>query len=93
MPELTARYRCETVCVSAFSGALREMVLAGLGLGWLPRSLARADIAAGRLAVLDPDRMRHPMAVALYARPPGDNASEVALWQYLAQIDLSGLIA
>ncbi len=33
MPELTARYRCETVCVSAFSGALREMVLAGLGFG------------------------------------------------------------
>ena len=93
MPQLTTHFTCETVCISAFSGALREMVLAGLGLAWLPRSLITGDLAAGRLAALDPDRMRHPMVVALYARPPAGNASDIALWQHLAQVDLSRLIA
>jgi len=92
MPQLTARFAIETVCVSAFSGALREMVLCGLGSAWLPRSLVGGDIRAGRLAPIDPDGLNCPLDVVAYARRPTDGAADIALWRHLAQIDLGGLM-
>jgi LysR family transcriptional regulator, hypochlorite-specific transcription factor HypT len=92
MPQLTACFKVETVCISAFSSALRAMVLAGLGMAWLPRSLVGADIESNRLAALDPDRLHHPLDIAVYGRNPRDGDQDVALWQHLAQIDLGTLM-
>jgi DNA-binding transcriptional LysR family regulator len=93
MPWLTAEFAVETVCISAFSSALREMVLAGLGMAWLPRSLVAADLRAGRLAAIDGDRFRHPLDVVVYAHSPGRDELAITLWQHLAQLDLAQLMA
>ena len=92
MPLLTSRFEVETMCVSAFSSALRAMVLAGLGMAWLPRSLVGADIKAGTLAAFDPDGLHHPLDIAIYAHRPKGADQDVVLWQHLAQIDLAALM-
>ncbi|MDQ0391541.1 LysR family transcriptional regulator [Labrys monachus] len=92
MPRLTGRFEVETMCISAFSSALRAMVLAGLGMAWLPRSLVGADIRSGVLAAFDPDGLQHPLDIAIYAHRPRGSDQDVALWQHLAQIDLAALM-
>lgn len=42
---LTVRY------VNARSEALKSMILRGLGMGWIPKSLARDDLKSGRLVL------------------------------------------
>jgi DNA-binding transcriptional LysR family regulator len=92
MPQLTSRFEVQTMCISAFSSALRAMVLAGLGMAWLPRSLVGPDIKANVLAALDPESLYHPLDIAVYARHPRGDDQDVALWQHLAQIDLTALM-
>lgn len=92
MPMLMSCYRCETICVSSLSGALREMVLAGLGFAWLPRSLVLNDLAEGRIAQLDPDAMVHPLGVAVYACPQDSGAFTEIVLGHLQSVNLQALI-
>lgn len=92
MPQLTAAYEVETVCISAFSSALRAMVLAGLGMAWLPRSLIGPDLKSNLLAAIEPEKFNHPLDIVVYARHPKGNEQDVAMWQHLAQIDLAALM-
>lgn len=92
MPLLMARYRCETICLSSLSGALREMVLAGLGFAWLPRSLVMNDLTEGRIVQLDPDTMVHPLGVAVYACPQDSGALTATVLSHLQSVDLQALI-
>lgn len=92
MPMLMTRYRCETICLSALSGALREMVLAGLGFAWLPRSLVMTDLAEGRIVQLDPDDMVHPLGVAVYASPQDVGAVTTTALDHLQAVDLQAML-
>ena len=71
---------------------LALMVLAGLGMAWLPRSLVGADLKADILAAFDPEGLHHPLDIAIYAHRPKGSDQDVALWQHLAQIDLAALM-
>jgi DNA-binding transcriptional LysR family regulator len=92
MPQLTAAFDVETVCISAFSSALRAMVLSGLGMAWLPMSLIGADIKSNLLAAIQPEKFNHPLDIVAYARHPKGNDQDVAMWQHLGQIDLAALM-
>lgn len=46
---LVREFKVDWVCESAFSVSIRELVVKGLGLAWVPLSLIRDDIEAGRL--------------------------------------------
>ncbi|HEY4164162.1 MAG TPA: LysR family transcriptional regulator [Dongiaceae bacterium] len=92
MPLLTAAFEVETVCISAFSSALRAMVLAGLGMAWLPISLIGPDIKSNILTAIEPEKFNHPLDIAVYARHPRGGDQDIAMWQHLAQIDLAALI-
>lgn len=52
---------------TAFSGAVLELVLSGLGCGWLPRAMVRRDLADGRIVSLEESFGSFPLGVSLFA--------------------------
>lgn len=56
-----------TFSVSAFSSGTRELVLKGLGIGWLPFSMAHREIESGDLISLANRYGQEPLQVAIYA--------------------------
>ena len=72
----TASYRniahdpmLEPICESAFSAGVREMVLNGVGLAWIPLSLVSREIESGRLRNLSDIYGSVALKISLYARP------------------------
>ena len=56
-----------TFSVSAFSSGTREMVLKGLGVGWIPFSMAHREIESGDLISLANGYGQEALQVAVYA--------------------------
>ena len=56
-----------TFSVSAFSSGTRELVLKGLGIGWLPFSMAHREIESGELISLANHYGQEALQVAIYA--------------------------
>ncbi len=52
---------------TAFSGAVLELVVLGLGCGWLPRALVRRELADGRIVSLEEEYGSFPLGVSLFA--------------------------
>lgn len=73
-----ARQSFDRICESAFSAGLREMVLRGVGMAWVPISLMWRDIEAGRAANLNAFYGSCGMSVCLYVRC-GSHFSEAVL--------------
>ncbi len=63
-----------TFSVSAFSSGTRELVLKGLGIGWLPFSMAHREIESGELISLANHYGQEALQVAIYA----DKTVEIA---------------
>ena len=63
----TAGCSVNPVCQTAFSSGTREMVLKGLGVGWLPFSMAHREIESGELISLSNQFGQEPLDVAIYA--------------------------
>ena len=63
-----------TFSVSAFSSGTRELVLNGLGVGWLPFSMAHREIESGDLISLANHYGQEAFQVAIYA----DKTVEIA---------------
>ncbi|MFS4581228.1 LysR family transcriptional regulator [Phaeobacter sp. C3_T13_0] len=63
-----------TFSVSAFSSGTRELVLKGLGIGWLPFSMAYREIESGELISLANHYGQEALQVAIYA----DKTVEIA---------------
>ncbi len=92
MAELTSKFHCQTVCTSAFSSAIREMVLTGLGIAWLPGSLIADDLNAGRLAVLGGQRMQCAITVAVYGPASDEDPFDKLLRRLLSSVDLTTIM-
>lgn len=71
----TAGYCANPFSVMAFSTGTREMVLRGLGIGWLPFSMAYREIESGALISLANCYGQEPLGVAIYA----DSKSAMAI--------------
>jgi DNA-binding transcriptional LysR family regulator len=61
-PPLPVLLRCDSV------DSLREYVLRGLGVAWLPRSMVAADLEAGRLATWADPRLAIDFEIRLFRR-------------------------
>ena len=75
LPEMIRDYRVEAICESAFSASLKEMVLADMGVAWLPGDIIRREISEGsvvsygaQLGEIDLDIVLHYRDEALAAR-------------------------
>ncbi|MEM9709914.1 MAG: LysR family transcriptional regulator [Pseudomonadota bacterium] len=64
----------EATCVTAYSGGILELVVKGLGVGWVPFSMAYRELESGSLVSLAQGLGKEPLDVALY----GDGKSEIA---------------
>jgi DNA-binding transcriptional LysR family regulator len=71
----------QPVFTAHLASVLKTMALEGRGLAWLPESLVREEVAAGRLAVTGPDHWVLQLEIRLYRDPAplGDYAE--AFWQ------------
>src|SRR5699024_2769166 len=54
LPSLIAGHTTATVCETTFTAGIKEMVVAGRGLAWLPRTLVQPELADGSLIALAP---------------------------------------
>ncbi len=63
-----ARRTMRPICESAFSAGVREMVLRGIGVAWLPMSMIWKDREAGRITDLSPLLGSCSLSVCLYAK-------------------------
>lgn len=63
------------VCETAFSSGVKELALKGIGIGWLPYSMAHREIENGELISLANLYGREQLEVAIYA----DTADETAV--------------
>ncbi|MDX1605071.1 MAG: LysR substrate-binding domain-containing protein [Candidatus Competibacterales bacterium] len=85
LPGLMKRFSIETVCEAAFTTAIKEMTLSGMGISWLPRKLIEGELNAGTLVSLRQKLGGARLVVALHrARhqplPPLED-----IWQLLRQ--------
>jgi DNA-binding transcriptional LysR family regulator len=79
----------DTVFTSPVAAALQTMARQGQGVAWLPRSMAREDLAAGRLVEAGPPGLSVSVEIRLF-RPKGrlSTASEV-FWKKMAEAAVS----
>lgn len=83
LPDLGQRHSLETVCVSAFSVALRELVGNDMGVAWLPRALVQKDLKSGHLVDLGSDLGVCPMQISLYGPAAGMPPEVLEIWTVL----------
>ena len=55
------------VCVTAFSSGTKELILHGIGVGWVPFSMVHKELASGELISLANHYGREPLQVAIFA--------------------------
>lgn len=70
----------QAVFTAHLASVLKSMALDGRGLAWLPESLVREDLAAGRLEVAGPPHWRIAIEVRLYRDPAPLGAHAEAFW-------------
>lgn len=63
----TARFNANPICQTAFSSGAKEMILNGLGIGWLPFSMVHKEIESGELISLRNQFGQETLEVAIYA--------------------------
>lgn len=62
----TLRHSRNPVCETAFSGAVKEMAINGLGVGWIPFSMAHREIESGDLISLAEAFGKERLEIAVY---------------------------
>ncbi|MGY3618330.1 LysR family transcriptional regulator [Bradyrhizobium sp. USDA 10063] len=72
---LTVRY------VNARSEALKSMILRGLGMGWIPQSLARDDLKSGRLVLAGGPKWFTPVDIMIYRDTQKSTPLTDSLWR------------
>jgi DNA-binding transcriptional LysR family regulator len=63
----TPRHCSNPVCETAFSSGIKELVLKGIGVGWLPYSMAYREIENGDLISLGDTLGKESLNVTVYA--------------------------
>lgn len=63
----TPQFSSNPACETAFSSGIKEMVLKGIGIGWLPYSMAYREIEDGDLISLGDTLGKETLKVAIYA--------------------------
>lgn len=66
LPKLMDQHKLETVCETALSAGVKELVLEGVGLGWLPKSFVKKELDQGKLITLEERFGYSSMTLTLY---------------------------
>lgn len=83
---LLRQHSVEVVHESVFLAGIKEMVMAGLGMAWLPQSLIHRELQSGSLVSLEEEMKSVPLQLGLYrnARSASPEALD-HLWRLLAE--------
>jgi DNA-binding transcriptional LysR family regulator len=77
----TADLSANPFCQTAFSSGIKEMVLSGLGVGWLPYSMIHKEVESGEVISLASQFGQVHLTVAIYAHEKTPMATKLlALW-------------
>src|SRR5690606_2136963 len=71
MSRIMRTYNVEVVHESVFLAGVKEMVKAGLGMAWLPWSLAASDVREGKLVDLSSEFPVLNMRFSIYCHSEG----------------------
>ncbi|WP_187430915.1 HTH-type transcriptional regulator YjiE [Roseobacter fucihabitans] len=66
-PFATRAFSENPFCETAFSSGIKQLVLAGMGVGWLPHSMSFSEIESGELISLAHHLGEEQLKIALYA--------------------------
>lgn len=75
--------RAATVYETAMADSLKSMALQGLGVAWVPRLCATAELARGELVVCGDERWQLPLEIRLYRSALIRKAAVRLLWRKL----------
>lgn len=84
LPDVIREYRVESICESALSASLKEMVLADMGIAWLARALIKQELAEGKLVSCATALGEIELDIVLYYRD-GELAQKVG--DVIAEMD------
>ena len=73
----TADFSKNPVCQTAFSSGVKEMILIGLGVGWLPFSMVHREIESGELISLRSQLGQETLEVVVYAHHQAEMADRL----------------
>ncbi|MGB7243417.1 MAG: LysR family transcriptional regulator [Sulfitobacter sp.] len=77
----TQAFSANPVCETAFSSGIRELVLKGMGVGWLPFSMVYREVENGELVSLANQLGQESLDVAVYANTNTETAvALLKLW-------------
>lgn len=85
LSSLLENYTAETVCESAFTAGIKEMILQGKGMGWLPKTLVQRELDAGLLEILDCDLESAVLDIYIYRNQKNDNPYVAQIWPLFEQ--------
>jgi len=71
LPEVIRDYRVESICESAFSASLKEMVLADMGIAWLARDIIEQELTDNRVVSFADRLGQCELDIALFYRNEG----------------------
>lgn len=71
LPALIQHHTVDWVCESAFSSGIKELVLGGMGMAWLPSGLVRREVEGGRMTDLSHLYGSTDLDIMLYCRRHG----------------------
>lgn len=68
LPKVMRNHRIEVICESTFSVSLKEMVLAGMGIAWLPKALVQQELEQGIMHSLEDQLGSCSLQISLYVK-------------------------
>lgn len=85
LPGLPPEMRSHDVAETGLTPAVLQFVRQGLGMGWLPRSMAAEAIASGELSELSQSLPSTPLAIRVLRRKGGGSELAEAGWRRLCK--------
>ena len=83
LPDVIRDYRVESVCESAFSASLKEMVLADMGIAWLASEIIEQELADNKLVSYEAEFGSTELDIVLFYR---DEAFVARVGDVIAQM-------
>lgn len=83
LPQLMRTTSINTICESALTLGVREMVIKGLGVAWLPESLISTDLEQGILLPLDSVSQACDLEIVIYTAQHSATAAVEQIWAFL----------
>jgi DNA-binding transcriptional LysR family regulator len=78
-------YIIENVCESSLATALKQLVVAGMGIAWLPSSLVQSEIESGEMDSLEENFGATHLSIVLLTNPSRATDTSNRVWNLIKQ--------